>query len=100
MSNSCISTERIIAKLDEHLHKNDYLSAERHLLYWLDEATRANDERTQLLLHNELMGLYRKTGRRNDALVHVQNALDTVEKLNIASTVGAATAFLNSATVY
>ena len=100
MTNQPLSTERIISKLDEYLHKNDYDSAERHLLYWLDEARRIDDSRAELLVHNELMGLYRKLGRRDEALAHVQNALDTVEKLNISSTVGAATSYLNAATVY
>jgi len=100
VSNSCISTERIIAKLDEYLHKNDYVSAERHLLYWLDEATRADDRRTQLLLHNELMGLYRKLGHRDEALAHAQKALDTVESLGASRQVGGATSYLNAATVY
>ncbi|MBQ9162612.1 MAG: tetratricopeptide repeat protein [Clostridia bacterium] len=100
MSDSCISTERIISKLDEHLHKNDYVSAECHLLYWLDEATRADDGRIQLLLHNELMGLYRKLGRRDEALIHAQQALDTVERLGASRQVGGATAYLNAATVY
>ena len=62
--NGCISTDRILAKLDEHLHKNDYASAERHLLYWLGESSGAGDIRTELLIRNELMGLYRKLGRR------------------------------------
>ena len=100
MTNQPLSTERIISKLDEHLHKNDYISAERHLLYWLDEAKRIDDSRAELLICNELMGLYRKTGRRDEALAFARNALDTVEKLNISSTVGAGTAYLNAATVY
>ncbi len=100
MSGQRISTERIISKLDEHLHRNDYASAERHLLYWRDEARLAGDGRALLLIHNELMGLYRKTGRRDEAFSSVQNALDTVEKLGVSDSVGAATAYLNAATVY
>ena len=100
MTNQPISTERIISRLDEYLYKNDYTSAERHLLFWLDEAKRVEDGRAELLIYNELMGLYRKTGRRNEALSFAQNALDTVEKLKVASTVGGATAYLNAATVY
>ena len=99
MTNQPLSTERIISRLDEYLHKNDYDSAERHLLYWLDEAKRIDDSRAELLICNELMGLYRKSGRRDEALAFARNALDTVEKLNISSTVGAATTFLNAATV-
>lgn len=98
--NGCISTDRILAKLDEHLHKNDYASAERHLLYWLDESRSAGDIRTELLIRNELMGLYRKLGREREALECVREALAEIEEQNIAHQVGAATTFLNCATVY
>ena len=59
----CISVDRIISKLDGYLDKNDYASAERHILYWLSEAESGQDFRTELLMRNELMGLYRKLGR-------------------------------------
>ena len=98
--NGCISTERILAKLDEHLHKNDYASAERHLLYWLGESSGAGDIRTELLIRNELMGLYRKLGRENEAIECVDAALQRIDEQNIAHQVGAATTFLNCATVY
>ncbi|MBR6679624.1 MAG: tetratricopeptide repeat protein [Clostridia bacterium] len=98
--NGCISTERILAKLDEHLHKNDYASAERHLLYWLGESSGAGDIRTELLIRNELMGLYRKLGRESEAIECVDAALQRIDEQNIAHQVGAATTFLNCATVY
>ena len=98
--NGCISIERILSKLDEHLHKNDTASAERHLLYWLSESRASGDVRTELLIRNELMGLYRKTGRCEEALDCVDAALSTVEKEQIAHQVGAATTLLNCATVY
>ena len=98
--NGCISTDRILAKLDEHLHKNDYASAERHLLYWLGESSGAGDIRTELLIRNELMGLYRKLGREREALECVDATLLKIEEQGIAHQVGAATTFLNCATVY
>ena len=58
-----ISTECVLTKLDELLSRNDYTSAERHILYWLNEADSANDKRCKLLLTNELAGLYRKLSR-------------------------------------
>ena len=33
-----IPISRVLEKLDEHLGRNDYSSAEKHLLYWLGEA--------------------------------------------------------------
>ena len=97
---SQISKDRILSKLDEYLNKNDYDSAERHLLYWLQEAAGAKDARTELLVRNELMGLYRKLGKREEALGCVSEALAKIEALGISHQVGAATTYLNAATVY
>lgn len=100
MKSGCISIDRILAKLDEHLGKNDYTSAESHLLYWLAEAQRGEDLRTELLVQNELMGLYRKLGKKEQALEHVSAALGQIETHGIGAQVGAATTQLNCATVY
>lgn len=97
MSN--ISVEKIINKLDGYLHKNDYESAERHLVYWLSEAEATSDLRLKLTVLNELMGLYRKLGKEESALQASSAALETVEKLGIGHQIGAATTYLNSATV-
>ncbi len=100
MANGCISSERILEKLDEYLNKNDYDSAERHLLYWLTEAETNSDYRTLLLMSNELMGLYRKLGKRDEAIGFAEKALAKIEELDIGEQVGSATTYLNSATVY
>lgn len=97
MSN--ISVEKIINKLDGYLHKNDYESAERHLVYWLSEAEATSDLRLRLTVLNELMGLYRKLGKEENALQAASTALEAVEKLGIEHQIGAATTYLNSATV-
>ncbi len=98
--NGCVSIERILSKLDEHLYRNDYVSAERHLLYWLAEASVVGDFHTELLVRNELMGLYRKTGKREQALTAADTAVKRIEELCISRQVGAATTYLNCATVY
>lgn len=95
-----ISTERILEKLDSYLHKNDYAGAERHLLYWLEEAKSTENASVSLSIYNELMGLYRKLGRREEALYAVRSALSLIDKLGISHQVGAATTSLNAATVY
>lgn len=95
-----ISTDRILEKLDSYLHKNDYAGAERHLLYWLEEAKAAENAAATLTVYNELMGLYRKLGRRDEALFAVRASLDVIEALGISHQVGAATTALNAATVY
>lgn len=100
MAFSHLSNERILSKLDDYLNKNDYDGAERHLLYWLAEAETSGDHRTELLVRNELMGLYRKRGKKEEALACVEAALAHIEALGIAEQVGSATTYLNAATVY
>lgn len=100
MANGCISTERILNKLDEYLNKNDYDSALKHLLYWLSEAQLSGLGNIELLVRNELMGLYRKLGKEQEALQCVTAALEKTEEMQIQKQVGAATTFLNCATVY
>lgn len=100
MTNRPPDTDRILTRLDEYLNKNDYASAERHLLYWLSEAERGRDVRMELLVRNELMGLYRKLGREREALECVSAALALIEANGVSGQVGAATTYLNCATVY
>ena len=100
MANGCISISRILERLDEHLGRNDYTAAERHLLYWLSESQGACDGRTELLIRNELMGLYRKLGREKDALNAAHAALSKIDELGVAEQVGSATSYINAATVY
>lgn len=100
MANGCISISRILDKLDEHLCRNDYAAAERHLLYWLSESSSACDGRTELLIRNELMGLYRKLGRESDAIACAHAALSKIDELGVSEQVGSATTYLNAATVY
>lgn len=100
MRRGCISVDRILDRLDGYLNKNDYDSAERHLLYWLSEAQGGGDARTELLIRNELMGLYRKLGKKQQAIDVAQAAVNKITELNIGNQVGAATTFLNTATVY
>lgn len=95
-----INIQRILDKLDEYLHANDYASAERHLNFWLSETRSVGDGRTELLVQNERMGIYRKLGRRDEALSTVREALSKIDELGIAHGVGAATTYLNAATVY
>ena len=100
MANGCVSIDRILSKLDEYLHRNDYVSAERHLTYWLAEANGAGDMRTELLVRNELMGLYRKLSREVEAVGCAEAALSLIETRGIGDQVGSATTYLNAATVY
>lgn len=91
--------DRVLEKLDGLLQRNDYPGAKRLLEYWLAEYRQMGDGRGVLLVENELMGLCRKLGEREQALSHAQAALNQVGRLDIADEVGAATTYLNSATV-
>lgn len=95
-----ISTQRVLDKLDEHLGRNDYASAEKHLLYWLGEAKCIGDNRSALLFLNELAGLYRKLSRESDALGTVDSLLRLLEEMGIENNIGAGTTYINCATVY
>ncbi len=92
--------ERILNKLDDFLGRNDYKSAEEHILYWLSEGEKRGDNRQKLLLLNELAGLYRKLSRQNDAFNAAENALSLVKEMGIENNIGAGTTYLNCATVY
>ena len=59
-----VPQQRIIQKMDEYMSRKDYEGAERHLLYWLEEAKLGKDLRGQLSIRNELIGFYRKRGRK------------------------------------
>ena len=51
------------------------------------------------MLHNELMGYYRKQGDREQALAHAEQATALVEKLEMQDTVTAGTTWVNTGTV-
>lgn len=93
-----ISIQRVTEKLDEYMSRHDYAGAERHLLYWLQEAQALSDTRGELMVRNELIGHFRKTGNREQALLHVERACALVDELGLANTVTAGTTFTNAAT--
>ena len=47
-----IPQQRIIGKMDEYMSRRDYAGAERHLLYWLDEARLRTESRVRLQYQN------------------------------------------------
>ncbi len=94
-----IPRDRVLGKLDSLLKANNYTEAKRLLTYWLNEAEYTGDNNGVLLMQNELMGLCRKLGEKDEALQYANKALEQVSKMNISNNVGAATTYLNSATV-
>ena len=95
-----IPQQRIVEKLDEHMARRDYRSAERHLLYWLDEACAMGDKRGELMVRNELVGHFRKTGDARQAFAHADAALGLVGELGFENTISAGTTYTNAATAF
>lgn len=95
-----VPIDRIMRKMGEYEDAADWAGAERHLNYWLAEAEMNRDERGSLMLHNELMGFYRKQGKKEPALDHAEKASELVEKLGMEDTVTAGTTWVNAGTVH
>lgn len=95
-----IPIRRVIEKLDEHLSRNDYDTARRHLEYWLAEAKAGNDESGQLTVMNELIGLLRKTGKKEECLNMVEATVAFVEASGMEGTITMGTTLINAATAY
>jgi tetratricopeptide (TPR) repeat protein len=93
-----VPQQRIAEKLDDYMSRRDYAGAERHLLYWLEEARLGGDKRGELMLRNELVGHYRKAGDRDKALSHGAAALALLEELDFDGTISAGTTYTNVAT--
>ncbi len=93
-----VPQQRIIEKLDEYMSRRDYAGAERHLLYWLEEAKLAGDMRGELTVCCELIGHYRKTGNKDEALRFVGRTVKLLDELGFRNNVSAGTALVNAAT--
>ncbi|MBO6093376.1 MAG: hypothetical protein J6P40_07125, partial [Oscillospiraceae bacterium] len=94
-----VPQDRIQEKLHEYEDRNDWPAVERHLKYWLEEAETNRDERGQLMLHNELMGYYRKQEQQEQAFFHAIRASELVEKRRMEDTITAGTTWVNVGTV-
>ncbi|MCR5207426.1 MAG: tetratricopeptide repeat protein [Eubacterium sp.] len=95
-----VPQDRIIRKMDEYMSRRDYSGAERHLFYWLEEAKLGHDKRGELMLRNELVGHFRKTGNRDGAFENGEAALGLIGELDFGDTVSAGTTYINVATAY
>ncbi|MBR2572648.1 MAG: tetratricopeptide repeat protein [Clostridia bacterium] len=91
---------RIREKVDACMGRGDFAGAEKALLYWLGEARAGNDLRGELMVQNELVGHYRKTGDREKFLQSAGEALRLMKALEFEGTISAATAYVNIATAY
>ena len=95
-----VPQQRIIQKMNEYMSRRDYAGAERHLKYWLEEAKLGFDKRGELLIYNELVGHFRKTGNKEGAFDAAENALRLLKELDFEDNVSAGTTYTNIATAY
>ena len=95
-----VPQQRIIEKMNDYMSRRDYAGAERHLLYWLNEAKLGHDDRGELTVRNELIGHFRKTGNREGAFENASAALELLEKLGFDGTKSAGITYINIATAY
>ena len=95
-----VPQQRIMEKVDEYMSRRDYAGVERHLLYWLEEAKLGGDRRGELMIRNELVGHYRKTGDREKAFLHAEAAQKLLDALGFEGTITAGTTCVNAATAY
>ena len=93
-----IPLRRVLDKLDEYFAKDDAAAAERHLNYWMAEAEQNRDYRGKLSLLNELVGLYRKNGREQEAMSAAENAVALAKSIGLDGSVTMGTTLLNYAT--
>ena len=94
-----IDVGRVLKKLDEHFARNDYEAAQRHLSFWLSEADYGNDREGELIIRNEMMGLYRKLSKKPQAYEALEKAVELTETLSLEGTEIYGTTYLNAATV-
>ena len=95
-----VPQRRIIEKMDDYMSRRDYAGAERHLLYWLEEAKLGRDQRGELMIRNELVGHYRKTSNKEAAFGHAEAALKLLTDMDFEGTISAGTTYTNVATAY
>lgn len=93
-----IPQQRIIQKMNEYMSRRDYAGAERHLLYWLEEAKLGKDKRGELMVRNELIGHYRKVNDRKNAFQNGEKAIELISDLGFENTISAGTTYINYAT--
>lgn len=93
-------TRRLASKLDAFYARNDDAGAERFLLGWLAESGQTGDKALEFFVRNELIGLYRKSGRKDECLDNADKAISLAEELGISERGDGAYAFINAATAY
>ena len=89
---------RIREKVDACMATLDYAGVERTLNYWLMEAQSGNDLRGELMIRNEFIGHFRKTGEQKKAEIHAAAALSLIERLGMENSLSHAQTCINIGT--
>ncbi len=97
MANERIPIRKVIEKLDAYLNKEDYVSAERLLNYWVAEARSIGDRHGELGVLNEIMGFSRRINDEEGGLSAIRRGFLLIDELGVDSRT-AGTVFLNGAT--
>ncbi len=95
-----VPQQRIMEKVDAYMSRRDYAGVERHLLYWLEEATLGHDRKGELMIRNELIGHYRKVGAREKAFAQAEAALNLLDAIGFEGSISEGTTYVNAATAY
>ena len=95
-----IPQQRISEKVDELMGRKQYKAAEDLLKYWVGEATQNGDDQGLFMVYNEMMGYYRKVGKKEEAYDVVEKAMGMLKDLGYTDSVSGATCYVNAATVY
>ncbi len=90
--------QTILCELDVLYSQGNLAEAEKCLDLWLKEAYENRRWGVMLTLFNEMEGLYRTTGRAQEAAEISDNALELIENLGLTGTIHHATTLQNGAT--
>ena len=95
-----VPVNRVIGKLEKFLEEDDMESAVQLLEYWKAEAGALNDLRGELSICNELLGAYRKTGKKEKGLGVINRTLYLLGATGLEGTYSEGTILVNVATTY
>ena len=95
-----LDINQIISHLDYLLSKNDYAAACNFLEENVGLAEDYSYFKVLFTLCNECIGIYRKTGNKEQCFKYCQKALSLTQQLDFNSTIAGATTFINCGTAY
>ena len=94
-----MTVQEKLQKLDEMYAEGNLNQAEKQLKNWIGDDDLELETGAKLTFYNELIGLYRTTGRAKQGAELAEEALKLVDELGAAGTVSHGTTLLNAATV-